>query len=113
MKLSIELEVPYGYECVRAVLDSGERLAPDEHLLITRRIIVIGKKPWQWPEWLLAEWIAMDEDGEWWSHESEPYIDDHIWNSAEGMVLINSKHVAFTPPFCTDWTRSKRRNPNK
>ena len=112
MKLDIELEVPEGYECVRAVLDSGERIDPDEHLLITRRIIVIGKKPWQWPEWLLAEWIAMDRGGEWVAYMGEPKQGNTVW-LGENPRQLSSGHYDFTPPPCTDWKQSKRRNPNK
>jgi len=29
------------------------------------------------PEW--AKWLSMDEDGEWWWYENEPYTDRDAW----------------------------------
>lgn len=39
-----------------------------------------GKPDWKnAPEW--ARFLAMDENGEWWWFEHEPYKTAHFWNS--------------------------------
>lgn len=34
------------------------------------------------PEW--ANWVAQDEDGEWWWFEDKPNFDDTFWAVADG-----------------------------
>ena len=72
---------------------------------------LIVRRKWPWPEWLTAEWIAMDQDGRWWCHECEPRLSEYAWYSTGKLCWLSSGMLAFTPPPCTDWTHSKRRNP--
>lgn len=60
--------------------------------------------PWdKAPEW--AQWAAMDEDGEWWWHNDEPYIDGTAW------IPPSFIFEAFYFPPCTNWKESKRKRP--
>jgi hypothetical protein len=96
----------------------------------TKHEQVIVNPAWQWPAWLKAPWITKDESGEWWAFWQEPEIDDieDQWISErseyaeEGFIcgetceciyyLDGTSLFDFTPPPCTDWRQSKRRNPN-
>lgn len=69
---------------------------------------------WKWPEWLTAPWIAMDRQGYWSCFGEEPHIDslELLWNGWQETFLHYPGQFAFTPPPCTDWRESKRRNPS-
>ena len=74
---------------------------------------LIVRRRWHWPEWLTAEWIAMDFTGKWYGYANEPEIMGNgvmAWWGNGG--VCNLSFTTFTPPPCTDWTQSKRRNPN-
>lgn len=77
---------------------------------------IIVRRRWQWPEWLTAEWIAMDFDGSWWCYSIEPQLDESfpkVWSgSLMKRTWLLPDLVAFTPPPGTDWRQSKRRNPS-
>ena len=119
MKVEIDVDLgpmadewePVAFRKVRAeehaVWDGYARMFPDDsvcsHLVVRRK--------WQWPEWLTAEWIAMNQDGQWWGHECEPRQSEYAWYSTGKLCWLSSGMLAFTPPPCTDWTHSKRRNP--
>jgi hypothetical protein len=75
---------------------------------------IIVRPAWQWPAWLKAPWIAQDRQGSWLSFNDEPLASerrDSGWDRNEELCL-NSPHIDFTPPPCTDWRESKRKNPN-
>ncbi len=90
--------------------NSGAVLQSDFDYEVTRMLIVCPV--WQWPAWLKAEWIAMDSDGRWFAYKREPDTVGGEWRSGEFASFLRGDLVDFTPPPCTDWTQSKRRNPN-
>ena len=78
---------------------------PTESYLIVRR-------RWKWPEWLTAEWIAMDANGNWVGYATEPDMGAVSWNSGGESFFVSPRLTVFGPPPRTDWKQSKRRNPN-
>lgn len=80
----------------------------------------ILRPAWTWPAWLKAPWIAMGEGGAWYAFEEEPHVSEvhDCWIGGKGMRIPFSSHASvftfldFTPPPCTDWRQSKRKNPN-
>ena len=86
-----------------------------DHCEATTNPMLIVRKIWQWPAWLKAEWIAMDADGYWFAFNSEPFDHEYekAWFSEHGEnSILDTEFFDFTPPPCTDWRTSKRRNPN-
>lgn len=80
---------------------------------------IIVRDKWEWPEWLKAEWICCNNCGEWRASLYEPIRDgEDGWKfdcrnmSLKLADLAKFTNYAWTPPPCTDWTKSKRRNPN-
>jgi hypothetical protein len=128
-KLEIEVEVPEGYEA------TGEFRLPKKgdyflnscgdlnlstndwnnsnymNSYANQRIIL--RKKYQWPTWLKARYIAMDKDKGWWAYDSRPILYERGWKIGEGRAF-NLRHnlVDFTPPECSDWTKSLMENPN-
>ncbi len=77
---------------------------------------LVVRPAWVWPAALIPPWVAMDRGGEWFAHEDEPHVSDDGWYST-GKRIIHAPYkifplLHFTPPPCTDWRQSKRRNPN-
>lgn len=64
-------------------------------------------------EWLKAEWLVQNALGEWLTTTYEPYMSGlGMWTIRRGMFVPLSEEVfSFTPPPCSDWKQSKRRNP--
>ena len=56
------------------------------------------------PYW--AEWVAVDENGEVWVYEEEPYTGGDVWWWSEGSDLWESVNKVDPP---ADWTQTKRR----
>ena len=91
----------------------------DENYVVDGRIYrgptksdrLVVRRRWQWPEWLTAEWIAMDKDGTWFASNEVPEINNCIYE-VDDSVSLDENLIAWTPPPCTDWRQSKRRNPN-
>ena len=114
-KIEIEVDVPDGFEFVR--LSQHSNTATGEHTngaVVVHNVsyFVIVRKSWQWPDWLTAEWIARDADGEWWAFNKKPHAACGSWISEHGRYFYMAESlVNFTPPPCTDWTQSLRRNP--
>lgn len=119
-----KIEIPEGYELaeplprkakpgeirwqtnydIPVVHDSPEAMSCGTYFIL--------REVWQWPEWLLAEWIAMDEDRRWWAFQNAPRLLSGSWISEDGLMSwLDPRLVDFTPPPCTDWRTSKRRNP--
>lgn len=117
--------IPEGYEFVayrvpkygELYLDgSGSVLKCMEHSTIFPVIVV--QKEWLWPKWLVAPYIAMDKNGDWYAYDRKPEIRENgVWglNAADDAVLkyckIDPELLDFSPP-CQDWTESLRANPN-
>ena len=124
-QITIEVDIPDGYEA------TGEFRCPNvgeywiyDHCLpacglgfvLPHSPRLILRKTWQWPEWLKAPWIAMDKNGEWYAYKEQPDLMDCFvtWQSSgpSSLVLIDCLLFDFTPPECTDWKQSLRKNPN-
>ena len=71
---------------------------------------LIVRRRWHWPEWLTAEWIAMDERGVWFAYLNEPSHGVNSWCGGQ-CVGLSLGLLKFDAPTCTDWRQSKRRNP--
>jgi len=120
MKQTIEIDVPEGWEIVgyrrpqhdEFYLKDGEIVKAYLNCLTYSAIIV--KRSWEWPEWLKADWIAMDESGKWFAYScAEPVLDDKVWarGEADVCIVLNSNMIDFNPPPCDDWKKSLRKNP--
>lgn len=120
-KQMIEIDVPDGYE----VVDYRKPCPGEEYLSAVdgrvRRVesIFVDVRPivrpaWKWPKWLKAPWIALDSDGEWCTHRHEPFVRYGLyWDDGHGAAThLDADLFDFTPPPCTEWKQSKRRNPN-
>ena len=120
-KQMVEVDVPDGWEAVEyRVPVVGETILSSED---PRTVIptvgpgyysarFILRPVWQWPAWLKAPWIAMDPDGLWGSFENEPCIESGSWICRGAESYVFTTLFDFTPPPCTDWRQSKRKNPN-
>lgn len=116
MKQSCEIEIPGGWEFERF-----DKPKDGEHVLHRDRVLqaahdwdsyaVILKPAWQWPFWLKANWLAMDEDGTWTAFMDEPKIeDDEMWGGDE-YYEVKEDFLDCVLPVCHDWRQSKRRRP--
>jgi hypothetical protein len=122
-KATVEITIPDGWEYVRL-----GRPMTDEHFICDAHDTVchwprseqstypaiILRPAWTWPAWLKAPWIAKDDgDPTWMAFESEPHLrlDAGVWWLAVGYPIYRPLYD-FTPPPCTDWKLSKRKNPN-
>ena len=62
------------------------------------------------PKW--ANWIAMDEDGDWYHYSDKPQIDKHpIWVCSEYNEAIPKKY--YPKNFTGDWKKSLFNVPEK
>jgi hypothetical protein len=127
-KQAIEVEVPDGWEAFAfRIPRRGESYVCGQTAdsvigcasgTATYEPRVIVRRPWRWPAWLKAPWIAMDEDGYWRGWLCEPLASPPVcgcggWNGPGNLTLgPNSSWFDFNPPPCTDWRESKRKNPN-
>lgn len=123
MKVPVLIEIPDGYELIKAEAQLPKK--GESYLCINDGVIyeaafdyseekhVIVRKQWQWPSWLKARWIAMDNTGEWYAWIcNKPHIEDTKMWLAQGYCRLDCGHFDFTPPPCTDWTQSLMENPN-
>lgn len=124
-KALVEVEIPDGWElaCERMRPPTpGEYFwmphfsrpweagLPKHH---TQPKIIVHQK-WTWPSWLQANYIACNRGGYWWASMQEPQLDHTdcwVWSGREEIFCLSNGHVDFTPPPCTDWRQSKRKNP--
>ena len=121
--VEVRIEIPIGWEYVGfRPAKSGEHVlyvAPGNcvashytSLLQSPLCCFIVRPAWQWPSWLKARWIAMDQCGDWWAYASmEPRPFGTTWHGTDGS-RIDTDIFDFTPPPCTDWRESLRENPN-
>lgn len=73
---------------------------------------LIVRRRWKWPEWLTAEWIFCNCHETWFATNSDPIQVNTGFQSVNAVAITTNSYFQFTPPHCTDWTQSKRRNPN-
>ena len=120
-EVQVTVEIPEGYE----LADSRMRQVRCRETFLNRRsevetwrepsnsscIFLIVRKAWQWPEWLQARFIAMDESGYWYAYDSPTCDGKSHWRGRVSVPLLPSC-LDFTPPPCDDWKDSLRENPN-
>jgi len=123
----VEVEIPEGWEIacnqIRApkygewfIDPSGIhnilRASSDYHINCK---YVIVRQVFRWPEWLTANYIAMDESGIWYGYAKKPSKIASSWlpqQSTPYVRLTPNTLTNFVPPECSDWAQSLRRNPN-
>ena len=114
----VEFEIPEGYEL--ADKKARKPRYGESYLSISGKVgtavwhhtystYPILREVWEWPDWLKAKHIAMDKGGEWYAYSSTPHCGDDDWH---GNGYINLALTTFTPPECTDWKESLRKNPH-
>lgn len=122
--VEIEVDIPDGY-----MFDSFRIPHPGDLYIVEGTVrerkcdtsigfpCVIVKKDWVWPDWLKAAYIAMDEDGEWYCYNKRPHMKADRWIIGDGSastncIALDQDMLRFSPPHCSDWTRSLRANPS-
>lgn len=111
-KQMVEIDVPDGWDVDYAELEHG--FSQSDGLVMIRGINLHLRKSWQWPSWLNGKWLFMVPSGEWYASESEPLLrcNQENWDIVRGGACSLSKRFFdFTPPPCTDWKTSLRKNP--
>ena len=119
-KIEIEVDIPDGYEFVRYGVPVDRDLLVSSagdvvecwgcQSAVPRVPRVIVREAWQWPEWLKADYIAMDRDGDWYAHRDMPMRYERFWVTEDSMHL-DIRMFDFTPPPCDDWKQSLRVRP--
>lgn len=107
-KQMVEIDVPDGYELVA---NSRRYISVDE---IRWDVVFTLRQSWQWPSWLNGKWLFMVPSGEWYASESEPLLrcNQENWDIVRGGACsLSERFFDFTPPTCTDWKTSLRKNP--
>lgn len=122
--VTIEIPVVKGFEIVRVgipktgdyIIDSNQDIFYVCNFTSVRSVRPIYKKSWEWPEWLKASYIAMDQNGDWFAYTTRPEIRGSSWNftgpACGAMYLMNQVVLDFTPPKCSCWEDSLFTNPN-
>ncbi len=65
--------------------------------------------PWDaLPDWV--QWVAMDEDGQWWQYQEEPRQAKTVWGESICTRASKAHFIRFTAP---DWRTSLRQRPAK
>lgn len=98
-QITIEIDVPEGFDAGPVDVLSLESYS---------KVLVHYHRRWQWPDFIKVDWVAMDEDGEWYAFMSEPQLNVGYWS---GNRILLSRFTNFQSPPCTDWRLSKRRRP--
>lgn len=110
----VAVKIPEGYElaCREMRAPTQNEWFIDRNGNIAQLIVdnwesgprVILKKKWQWPEWLLAPYIAKNNCNEWHAHNEKPMKTDEDWYSFQkirvypGLIKIEFPEV--------DWENS-------
>lgn len=121
-KLCVMLTAPEGYEFTGEIrqavkgefyyfLNGVDEGRLEQPVSSTAYKYPILRPKWEWPEWLKAKYIAMDQCGIWYAFDTEPRISDRSWRG-DGCYMLSTKSIDFTSPTCTDWKQSLRKNPN-
>ena len=118
MKVQIEVEIPDGHELVSHRLNSicdniSHGLEERAYYVYSRpaKPFVINGKPADWPEWLTADYVAKDKNGNVFGYVGgQPHQGIDQWDSL-GFSQMISEFTAIDIP--GDWTQSKRENPNR
>lgn len=88
------------------------QLAGKDHGHMSPYRLIVRKK-FEWPTWLKAKFIAMDECGEWYAYVERPEICRTRWASSEEVYTrLTSDLFDMQLPTCNDWTKSLMENPH-
>lgn len=114
--VSVDIKIPDGHEVEEvSIVWPGYESSPDcavgKMVVKTRaaKPFLINGVPSDWPEWLLADWVAKYPDGSLFKFSSEPQRVVSRW-IGEGLTYLSGV-VAIEIP--GDWTQSKRENPRR
>ena len=115
--------IPDGYELACADLrfpKAGEWYLNREHVACLATVDqdverVIVRKVWEWPPWLLCEWVARNADGTLTmgvgNYRLGPFA---IYATATGCgLIVPLSMLAINLPLTSDWRQSMRMNPKK
>lgn len=105
---AVAFRKPLKGECF--ITDAGHPHVWGDQQHTNPRLII--QRKWKWPEWLKAEWIVKFAIGGWVATNEEPLLTAGDYWSWGRYAPIYLDVFDFTPPPCTDWRQSKRRNPN-
>jgi hypothetical protein len=116
--VSVEIKIPDGHEVVSIEVLANEyppHCSDSGKLLLIKtkaaKPFLINGVPSDWPEWLICDWVAKDEDGKAWAYHFEPRIEGPRWvgkmHDASCLQNVNAIDIP------GDWTQSKRENPNR
>lgn len=121
-KAQIEIDLPDGQELVEIeqhgdTISSGDGNGVIGHVFFT----AITRKAWQWPSWLLYDWLAENANGTIALGYGEPLMVKSKWVvkvADNDMAPFRFSYVYrndynFNLPPSTDWTKSLRLNPNR
>lgn len=86
------------------------RTAGGNHTTVSRLIV---RKKFEWPEWLKANYIAMDENGSWWAFNNRPEAKHCDWAASGGGVELDADFLDIELPTPCDWEDSLRKRPNE
>lgn len=113
MKVQIEIDIPSGHE-VDTVRHTNSHYDGTLVYCVTVKAakpFLINGVPSDWPEWLLADWITKDEDGELYLHKSEPKRESDGWVCTNGIHYLDKSLVGIDIP--GPWEQSLRENPRR
>ncbi len=124
MRVEIEIDetlIPEGYEAIAVRVPKAGDVYSHQYEIrkaITAdgtesRARMIIRKVWKWPEWLTCDWIAKDEDGDWYGYNiSKPEIQPIGFTSEDEAVCLSAAISGELFPPCA-WKDSLRENPNR
>lgn len=119
--VSVQVEIPDGHEIVgvRPPKMGEQYVYRDAEIHSatfdwTNTPVIILRPEWQWPKELGSKFaaVAMWHGGEWFATTKVPQFSKQCnwWGNYEQIVRL-SLFDWWTPPPCTDWKQSMRRNP--
>lgn len=74
---------------------------------------LIVRKRFEWPTWLKAKYIAMDECGDWFAYNEAPEPYNTRWSTSDAdHILLRDGFFDMQLPTCDDWKQSLMENPH-
>lgn len=124
MIVSVKIEIPDGYELAEETTRPprkgelyvhfyGDRVveALDDWPIRMENNRIIVRPSWKWPDWLLNKFVIQVPMGEWFGADGDPVAQNGYWDGLRNVTALAK--TTFSPPPCSDWRKSLRRNPNK
>jgi hypothetical protein len=115
---TIEIEIPDGHEVEEVSIvwpgyEFSLGVAVGQMVVKTKpdKPFLINGRPADWPEWLTADYVAKDKNGNVFGYVGgQPHQKIDQWES-QGISQMLSEFTFIDIP--GDWTQSKRENPNR